>query len=153
MSGELKVAPEHSEGAVLELMGKPSFRAYEKFVGRFAEFNLAVNKEQFLVNYFISAPPGSTLQDALNLSLALKVMRIYPEQIQDFIPLPMTVSGCMYYTQSDPFTGRRIYVAKGLRERRLQRALIQYKNPKNRKLVIEALRKLNRMDLKRTFYA
>ena len=78
--------------------------------------------------------------------------RIRPEQIQDFIPLPMTMSGSMYYTEKDPMTGRKVYVAKGLRERKLQRALIQYYNPENKRYVIEALRKLDKMDLSKLFF-
>lgn len=143
VSGRLKVAPEHSEPAVLELMNKPSFNTYEKFVKRFNAVNAKIGKEQFLVNYIISAHPGATLKDAFNLSATLAKRNIHPEQIQDFIPLPMTFSGCMYYTESDPFTGKKIHVARGLRERKLQRALVQHKQPKNRKYVVEALRKLN----------
>ena len=134
ISGQLKVAPEHSEEPVLKLMNKPSFEIYEKFIRKFNDINKRLNKKQYLVNYFISAHPGATLDSALNLSLELMRKHIYPEQIQDFLPLPMTVSGCMYHTKKDPFTGKDIYVATGLRERKMQRALIQYKQQKNKKL-------------------
>jgi len=148
VSGRLKVAPEHSDHYVLAMMNKPSFDIYEKFARRFDEMNASLNKKQYLVNYFISAHPGAGLEEALNLALALKLRHIHPEQIQDFIPLPMTLSGCMYHTETDPFTGKKIYVAKGLRERKLQRALLQYKQPKSRKYIIEALRKLGKLHLK-----
>lgn len=152
VSGQLKVAPEHSEPYILEAMRKPRFGAYELFVRRFDAVNKALGKKQFLVNYFISGHPGAAMEDALKLSLKLKKMRIYPEQIQDYIPLPMTASGAMYYTGSDPFSGRRIYVEKSPRARRLQRALIQYKNVDNKRYVLEALRLLGRMDLMKEFY-
>lgn len=152
VSGQLKVAPEHSERSVLELMNKPSFDIYEKFIHRFSEVNSRLKKKQYLVNYFISGHPGAGLSEALNLSLTLAGRNIHPEQIQDFIPLPMTISGCMYYTGKDPFTLRDIYVSKGLRERKLQRALLQYTQPNNRKYVIEALKKLNKLNLKNRFF-
>ncbi|MFA5145902.1 MAG: YgiQ family radical SAM protein [Candidatus Omnitrophota bacterium] len=151
ISGQLKVAPEHSEEAVLKLMNKPSFKVYENFLNKFGAMNGRLRKRQYLVNYLISAHPGARLEDALRLSLELIKLDIHPEQIQDFIPLPMTVSGGMYYTERDPFTGRPVYVAKGERERKLQRALLQYKQPRNRRYVLEALRKLGRMDLKTVF--
>lgn len=136
VSGRLKVAPEHSSEEVLKLMNKPSFRIYEKFVRRFKDANGRLNKDQYLVNYFISSHPGATLDDARDLSISLKKMGIYPEQIQDFIPLPMTISSCMYHAGKDPFTGRAIHVARGLRERRMQRAYVQYKAPRNRKYIM-----------------
>ncbi|MFA5143068.1 MAG: YgiQ family radical SAM protein [Candidatus Omnitrophota bacterium] len=147
ISGRLKVAPEHTEEEVLRLMGKPSFRTYEEFAVKFDMANRSAGKKQFLVNYLISGHPGCTLEDALNLSLKLAKKHIHPEQIQDFIPLPMTISASMYYTGKDPITGKTIYVPRGLRERKLQRALMQYTNPANRRYCIEALKKLGRMDL------
>ena len=148
ISGRLKVAPEHTESSVLELMNKPPFETYEKFVCRFNEMNKRLGKKQYLVNYFISSHPGARLDEALNSALTLAARHISPEQIQDFIPLPMTIAGSMYYTGMDPFTGRHIYVAKGLRERKLQRALIQYKQPNNRKYIVEVLKKLDKLHLK-----
>ncbi len=147
VSGRLKVAPEHTENKILRLMNKPPFERYEEFAKKFDAASRSAGKKQFLVNYIVSAHPGCTLEDALNLSLSMMKRYIHPEQIQDFIPLPMTISAAMYHTGKDPMTGSGIYVAKGLRERKLQRALIQYDNPKNRKYVIEALKKLGRMDL------
>lgn len=147
ISGQLKVAPEHNQALVLALMNKPSFGVYERFCRAFEELNTRLRKKQFLVNYFISAHPGATLQSALALSLELMKRHIYPEQIQDFLPLPMTISGCMFHTKKDPITAKPVYVSTGLRERKMQRALIQYKAPGNKKYVIEALRSLGRMDL------
>jgi len=147
ISGQLKVAPEHSDESVLKLMNKPSFKIYEKFVEKFDAMNKSIGKNQYLVNYFISSHPGATLESALKLSLELMDKHVHPEQIQDFIPLPMTISGCMYYTKKDPFTERDIYVAAGLRERKTQRALMQYKQEKNKVYIVEALRRLNKMSL------
>ncbi len=152
ISGRLKVAPEHTEDPVLKLMNKPSFKKYEEFARQFDTVNRSIGKKQFLVNYLISGHPGCALEDSLNMTLKLMKLRIHPEQIQDFIPLPMTISGSMYYTGKDPMTGKSVYVAKGARERKLQRALIQYNNPDNKRYVIEALRKLNRMNLANLFF-
>ncbi|OGW80070.1 MAG: YgiQ family radical SAM protein [Omnitrophica bacterium RIFCSPLOWO2_12_FULL_44_17] len=147
VSGLLKVAPEYDADTVLQLMNKPSFRIYEKFASRFAAMNKKLGKNQFLVNYFISAHPGSDLQSALDLSLYLIKMRMHPEQIQDFIPLPMTVSACIYHTGKHPFSGKTVTSLKSVRERKMARALIQYKQEKNKPLIIEALRELKRTDL------
>ncbi len=149
VSGQLKVAPEHVSTHVLDLMNKPSFNVYERFVDRFNAANRDLNKKQYLVNYLLSAHPGADLASALELAVYLSKKHINPEQIQDYIPLPMTVSACMYFTGKDPFTGKKIYVAKSPRERKLQRALIQSRQPKNRKYVLEALKKLNKLHLAR----
>ena len=125
ISGRLKVAPEHSVDEVLRLMNKPPFKIYEKFVKRFEDMNRKVNKKQYLVNYLISSHPGAGSKDAARLAAWLKKRHIHPEQIQDYLPLPMTISSCMYYTEKDPFTGRGLYVAKKPGERKAQRALIQ----------------------------
>lgn len=147
ISGRLKVAPEHCADSVLELMNKPKFAIYEKFVDKFESINAHLGKKQYLVNYFIVGHPGAGLRDALQLALYLAKRHIHPEQVQDFIPLPMTVSGAMYYTERDPFTGKTIYVAKGLSERMMQRALLQYNNPRNREYIRKALKILKREDL------
>jgi uncharacterized radical SAM protein YgiQ len=147
VSGQLKVAPEHSETPVLGLMNKPSFAAYRSFVSRFDAANRAAGKRQYLVNYLITGHPGTTLEDALNLALEMKKMHIRPEQVQDYLPLPMTMAGCMYHTGKDPATGKSVYVAKGPRERKLQRALLQSSQPQNRRYVLEALKRLGRLDL------
>ncbi|MCX7766655.1 MAG: YgiQ family radical SAM protein [Candidatus Sumerlaeia bacterium] len=151
ISGQLKVAPEHNVDSVLEIMNKPPFKVYQKFVEKFRTVNKHLNKQQYLVNYFISSHPGADLTAALNLALYLVNKRIHPEQIQDFIPLPMTLAGCIYYTEKHPFTGQQVYVAKTFRERKMQRALLQYKNPKNKQLIIEALKLLNKFHLRKLF--
>lgn len=151
VSGQMKVAPEHSVRHVLKLMNKPDFEVYETFVRKFNDTNRRIGKKQYLVNYFISAHPGCTLADTLDLSLSLMKRGIHPEQIQDFIPLPMTVSGSMYHTEKNPFTGEPISVAKTIHERKMHRALLQYWNPSNRRYVQEALKRLRRRDLLKSF--
>ncbi len=151
ISGQMKVAPEHAVDHVLIIMNKPLFHRYEEFAARFKAINKKIGKDQYLVHYFISSHPGATLEDTLQLSLALTKKGIYPEQIQDFMPLPLTPSGAMYYTGEDPFTGKKITVAKAFQERKMHRALIQYRYPKNRGLVVEALKILKREDLAGTF--
>ena len=153
VSGQLKVAPEHCSDSVLELMNKPKFAVYEKFIDKFENINRRIGKKQYLVNYFIVGHPGAGLEDALKLAVYLARKRIHPEQVQDFIPLPMTVSGAMYHTQKDPFTGKTVYVAKKPSERMMHRALLQHKNPQNREYVKKALRILKREDLKRLLSA
>ncbi len=152
VSGQMKVAPEHFVDRVLNIMNKPSFSFYEQFTDRFKKTNKRIGKTQFLVHYFISAHPGSTLEDTLQLSLALMKHKIYPEQIQDFMPLPLTVSCAMYYTGKHPLTGETVCSAKTFRERKMHRALIQYRHPKNKKLVREALSLLQREDLMGKFH-
>lgn len=147
VSGQLKVAPEHCVDTVLELMNKPKFAVYEKFMDRFENVNKRLNKKQYLVNYFIVGHPGASLEDALKLAVYLVKKHIHPEQVQDFIPLPMTVSAAMYYTERDPFTGKAVYVAKKPSERMMQRALLQYKNPHNRSYIRKALKILHKESL------
>lgn len=151
VSGQLKVAPEHNIEHVLKMMNKPDFKFYEAFVRKFRDMNQQIGKNQYLVNYFISAHPGCTLEDTLELALYLAKRRIHPEQIQDFIPLPMTVSGCMFFTEKHPFTGEHVYVAKTFHERKMHRSLIQYKNPLSRKYIHEALKNLGKEPLLRYF--
>ena len=143
VSGQLKVAPEHCTSSVLELMNKPKFKVYEKFVDKFDSINRMLDKKQYLVNYFIVGHPGARLEDAKELADYLKRHHINPEQIQDYIPLPMTVSACMYYTEKDLFTGRPIHVVKKPGERMMHRALLQHKNLQNKKYIRKALQALN----------
>ena len=143
ISGQMKVAPEHIDANILRLMNKSSLKTYEEFARIFRDINKDIKKEQYLVNYFISSHPGAALKDALNLALYIKRHGITSEQIQDFIPSPMTLSGCMYYTGKHPLTGEEVYVARTFKERKMQRALLQFRNPKNRRLVLDALKKLN----------
>ncbi len=147
VSGQLKVAPEHCSAAVLDKMGKPHIEAYVKFSKKYFSFSDKAGKEQYLVPYLMSSHPGSTLKDAVELALFLKKIKIRPEQVQDFYPTPGTISTCMFYTGLDPYTLKEVYVAKDPHEKALQRALLQYFNPKNKSLVKEALIKAGRRDL------
>ena len=146
-SGQLKVAPEHCSAAVLSAMGKPEIETYIRFKKRFYELTKSIGKEQFLVPYLMSSHPGSTLKDAIELSLFLKQEGLRPEQVQDFYPTPGTVSTCMYYTGFDPYTMKEIYTAKTMEEKAEQRALLQYFLPQNREIVLRALKKCGRFDL------
>ncbi len=136
---------------ILELMNKPSSKTYDRFLGKFSRVNSKLNKKCHLANYFISAFPGSGLRDALGFALNLLKRRMHPEQVQDFIPLPMTMASCMYYTEQHPFTGKSLYVPKTLNERKSQRALLQYRNSSNRSLLIKALKVLNAENHIKTF--
>lgn len=147
VSGQLKVAPEHCSAAVLDKMGKPHIEAYIEFSKRYFRYTGEVNKEQYLVPYLMSSHPGSTLDDAIELACFLKKNHIRPEQVQDFYPTPGTISTCMFYTELDPYTMEPVYVAKNPHDKALQRALLQYYNPKNYKLCEEALKKAHRYDL------
>lgn len=144
VGGRLKVAPEHNAPRVLRLMNKPDFSVYESFSRLFRETNRKIGKDQYLVNYFISAHPGCTLEDSLQLALYLAKRGMKVEQIQDYMPLPMTLSGCMYHTEKETVTGRKIHVAKSHHERRLHRSLMQYGNPSNEKFLREALQSLGK---------
>lgn len=147
VSGQLKVAPEHISPTVLKKMGKPGVHVYQRFVREFNKINQELGKEQYLVPYFMSSHPGSRLEDAIELAEYIRDMGYNPEQVQDFYPTPGTLATCMYYTELDPLTGDSIYVAKTPHEKAMQRALIQFRNPRNRKLVQEALIKAGREDL------
>lgn len=147
ISGQLKVAPEHISDSVLEKMGKPSVNVYNRFVKEYKSINQKLGKNQFLVPYLMSSHPGSTLKEAVELAEYLRDLGYMPEQVQDFYPTPSTISTCMYYTELDPRTMKPVYVSKNPHEKAMQRALIQYRNPKNYDLVYEALQKANRMDL------
>jgi uncharacterized radical SAM protein YgiQ len=152
ISGQLKVAPEHMFDNILELMNKPSVKTYDRFLGRFSRVNSKLEKRCYLANYFISAFPGSSLREALGFGLNLLKRRMHPEQVQDFIPLPMTSASCMYYTGEHPFTGKSLYVPKNITERKTQRALLQSKNKSNRGLIIKALKELKAENQIKTFF-
>lgn len=147
VSGQLKVAPEHVAGPVLSLMGKPEHKVYEEFTRQFYKMNEKIGKEQYLVPHLMSSHPGSTLKEAVELAEYCRDLGYMPEQVQDFYPTPSTISTCMYYTGVDPRTMKPVYVPKSPHEKAMQRALIQYRNPKNYELVMEALRKTGREDL------
>ena len=146
-SGQLKVAPEHISPEVLKIMNKPPVKVLDEFTEKFKDASRKAGKEQYLVHYFISAHPGSTLKNTAELALYLKEHNIRPQQINDFPPAPMELSTSIYYTGLDPFTMEPVYVPKKELERKMQRALIQYFKPENRGLVIRALNEIGRPDL------
>ena len=147
VSGQLRVAPEHASDAVLMTMGKPPISVFKRFATAFKRATKKAGLKQYLVAYLMSSHPGATLADAVELAEFVRDMGYNPEQVQDFYPTPSTISTCMYYTGLDPRTMEPVYVAKTPHEKAMQRALIQYRNPKNRKLVREALLKAGRNDL------
>lgn len=147
VSGQLRVAPEHVSDNVLKLMGKPANSVYEKFADKFKKINRQLGKEQYLVPYLMSSHPGSTLKDAIKLAEYIRDIGYMPEQVQDFYPTPSTISTCMYYTGVDPRNMQPVYVPRNPHEKAMQRALIQYRDPKNYELVKEALLKEHREDL------
>ncbi|MCR4620615.1 MAG: YgiQ family radical SAM protein [Clostridiales bacterium] len=147
ISGQLKVAPEHIAPNVLSYMGKPGKDVFEEFRRQFEQSNKKYGKNQYLVPYFMSSHPGCTLKDAIMLAEYLRDTHLHPEQVQDFYPTPGTLSTCMYYTGLDPRNMQKVYVAKNLHDKALQRALIHYNLPENHDLVIEALKKAGRYDL------
>ena len=147
ISGQLKVAPEHISDAVLMRMGKPENKVYERFQKKYKQLNEKLGLKQFLVPYLMSSHPGSTLKEAIELAEYLRDLGYMPEQVQDFYPTPSTMSTVMYYTELDPRDMKPVYVCKNPHEKAMQRALIQYRNPKNYDLVKEALLKAGREDL------
>ena len=147
VSGQLKVAPEHVSDAVLSKMGKPKNAVYNQFVKEYKEMNARIHKEQYLVPYLMSSHPGSSLKEAVELAEYLRDLGYMPEQVQDFYPTPSTISTCMYYTGLDPRNMEPVYVPVNPHEKAMQRALIQYRNPKNYELVKEALIQAGRTDL------
>ncbi len=147
VSGQLKVAPEHVSDNVLKYMGKPENSVYNRFSEKFYKINQKIGKKQYLVPYLMSSHPGSTLRDAIKLAEYLKANNINPQQVQDFYPTPGTISTCMFYTGLNPFTMEKVYVPKTGKEKAMQRALLQFRNPENYAIVHEALTKAGREDL------
>lgn len=147
VSGQLRLAPEHVSDEVLRVMGKPNNDTYQEFVRRFEAANKKLGLKQFVVPYLMSSHPGSTLKEAVELAEFCRDMGFNPEQVQDFYPTPSTISTCIYFTGVDPRTMEEVYCPRTPHEKAMQRALIQYRNPKNRKLVIEALKAAGREDL------
>jgi uncharacterized radical SAM protein YgiQ len=147
VSGQLRIAPEHISDRVLKQMGKPGKDVYLQFMDVFDKVNKDLKKDQYLVPYLMSSHPGSTLKDAVALAEFLRDIHHQPEQVQDFYPTPGTRSTAIYYTGLDPETGNPVYVAKTPEEKAMQRALMQYKNPKNARLVRKALHEAHREDL------
>jgi hypothetical protein len=147
VGGHLKVAPEHVSEPVLSAMKKPSTKTFESFATRFREASRRAGKEQYLVPYFIASHPGSTVNEMIELAEFLKASGYRPRQVQDFIPAPMDVATCMWHTGLDPFTLRAVPVAKRLRDRVAQRALMQFFRPENWFAVRKALLDAGRADL------
>ena len=147
ISGQLKVAPEHVSEEVTRLMGKTGKKIFLRFAKKFRQVNDSIGKKQYLVPYFMSSHPGATLKDAVELAEFIRDMGHRPEQVQDFIPTPGTLSTCMYHTGVHPLTGEHVHVAKSPEEKHMQRALMQYWMPQNREIVRKALYKAGRHDL------
>ena len=147
VSGQLRVAPEHVSDHVLHYMGKPSHQVYQRFLSAYEKANAQTGKKQYAVPYFMSSHPGCTMKEAVKLAEYVRDLGFTPEQVQDFYPTPSTLSTCMYYTGIHPLTGEKVYVPKDPHEKAIQRALMQYKNPANRRLVMEGLKIAGRMDL------
>ncbi len=146
VSGHLKVAPEHITQHVTDIMHKPSREVFENFKKRFDAINKELGKKQYLLPYFMSGHPGCTVEDMVELAEYIRDNNLYTEQVQDFTPTPMTAATCMYYTGINPFTMEKVHVAKG-REKRIQRALLRYKDERNYGLVYEGLKMAGRNDL------
>ena len=147
VSGELKVAPEHISDQVLRRMHKPPVRVFRSFYRAFTEENERIGKKQYMIPYFISSHPGSTLKDACELSVFLNRYGFVPDQVQDFYPTPATLSTCMYYTGIDPVAGEKVYIARDPEEKKMQRAMLHFNKPENAPLVRKALRQIQREDL------
>ena len=147
ISGQLRVAPEHVSDKVLYYMGKPSHSVYESFLRAYEKENQRTGQKQYAVPYFMSSHPGCTMKEAVKLAEYVRDLGFTPEQVQDFYPTPSTLSTCMYYTSIHPLTGEKVYVPRDPHEKSIQRALMQYKNPANRALVLEGLKTAGRMDL------
>jgi radical SAM superfamily enzyme YgiQ (UPF0313 family) len=147
ISGRMKLAPEHAAPATLRAMNKPTFDVYEAYEQDYKEQCASEGRDQHLINYFIVGHPGTSLKEAVHLFEKLLERNYSPEQVQEFLPLPMTRACVQYVTGKDPLTGEELYVPRGGRERRLQKALVRWKDPANQKLVLEALEKAERRDL------
>ena len=149
ISGQLKVAPEHCSNTVLKFMNKPPFEVYETFYEKYKKKNQNFNKNQFLVPYLISSHPGCTIKDAVKLTEYLKSINYMPEQVQDFYPTPGTKATCMFYTGIDPDTGLEIFVPKSPEEKKLQRALLQYRKKENLQLISPIMKKFGKSNIKK----
>jgi len=147
ISGQLRVAPEHYSKRVTDAMRKPGREVFEKFAEKFKTINRKLGKDQYFVTYLISGHPGCTLEDTIELAEYVRDSGRYTRDVQDFTPTPMTAATCMYHTGIDPFTGENVYVPRSKEEKRMQRALLQYREPRNYRLVYDALKKAGRMDL------
>ncbi|BDC01802.1 TPA: YgiQ family radical SAM protein [Clostridium perfringens] len=147
VSGQLKVAPEHVSPNVLKYMGKPAGKTYDEFRRKFFRITERLGKKQFIIPYLMSSHPGCKLEDAIMLAEYLRDINYQPEQVQDFYPTPGTLSTTMFYTGLDPLTMEEVYIPRSKEEKAMQRALLQFKNPKNYNIVYDALVKAGREDL------
>jgi radical SAM superfamily enzyme YgiQ (UPF0313 family) len=147
VGGHLKVAPEHTDSHVLRVMKKPDVSDFQRFARAFRQASDDAGKKQYVVPYFIASHPGSDLGAMIDLAVFLKQNGYRPDQVQDFIPAPFDIATAIYYTGIDPFTGEEVYVARGLRDRKMQRALMQFFKPENYFMLREALLKAGRGDL------
>ncbi len=147
VSGQLKLAPEHCSANVLDRMGKPHIESYLRFADKYFTFTKSIGKEQYIVPYLMSSHPGATLNDAIDLALFIKKQNLHPEQVQDFYPTPGTISTAIFYTEMDPYTLEKVYVAKSAEDKAMQRALMRYFAPESKNLVLKALYKAKRTDL------
>jgi uncharacterized radical SAM protein YgiQ len=147
VGGQLKVAPEHFCDHVTKIMRKPNHAVFEKFESAFREINKKLGREQYLVAFQISGHPGCTLKNAVEMAEYIRDNNRYTEQVQDFTPTPMTISTCMFHTGLDPFTMEKIYVPVTKTEKKMQRVLLQYRNPDNKEMVQQALEMAERSDL------
>jgi uncharacterized radical SAM protein YgiQ len=145
VSGQLKVAPEHVCEPVLAVMKKPKVDSFERFRRDFERYTREAGKEQYLVPYFISSHPGASLEEAVQLMEYLQANRWKPQQVQDFMPTPMTLASDIYWTGLHPMTGKPVHVTRDMEEKRMQKALLRWGDPKNRPLVEQALRKTGRL--------
>ncbi len=146
VSGQLKVAPEHVCDEVLQVMKKPGLAVFERFRREFDRYSRKAGKEQYLVPYFISSHPGCTTEDAVRLMEYLKANRWRPQQVQDFMPTPMTLASDMHWSGFHPLSGRPVHVTRDMREKRMQKALVRWADPRSRPLVAEALRRTGRRE-------
>jgi uncharacterized radical SAM protein YgiQ len=146
VSGHLKIAPEHIVPHVMKIMNKPGQEVFDRFRSRFGDLQQERKPRQYLLPYFMSGHPGCTITDMVTLAVYIRDNNLYTEQVQDFTPTPMSVSSCMYYTGLDPFTMSPVHVPRG-QEKKLQRALMHYRDPKNRAMVIDGLTMAGRTDL------
>ncbi len=147
VSGQLLVAPEHYSDNVTSIMKKPGRKVFERFASEFEQINRELSKEQYLVTYLMSGHPGCTIDDMVNTAEYIRDTGRYTEQVQEFTPTPMTVSTCMYHTGLDPFTKEKVHVSRSRKDKRIQRAMLHYRNPKNRSAVYEGLKQADRLDL------
>jgi uncharacterized radical SAM protein YgiQ len=153
ISGLLKIAPEHLVKHVTSLMHKPGRKCFENFLRQFRDENVRLGKRQQVMPYLISGHPGCTLADMLDLALSLKKLGFTVEQVQDFTPTPGTLSTCMFHTGINPETGKAVYVPHSDREKGLQKALLLWHQPDERKKVLEALRELGKEEMAGILFA